>query len=82
MQDHKRCQNGLEMEPDCGQAQSHLPQQQGILKSASTMHINRELYNRDFMAELLKYSDRYIFFDASLGHSFITLLFITTEVET
>lgn len=52
------------------------------MKSASTMHINRELYNRDFMAELLKYSDRYIFFDASLGHSFITLLFITTEVET
>jgi hypothetical protein len=70
------------MEPDCGQAQSHLPQQQGILKPASTIHTNRELYNHDFMAELLKYSDEYIFLDASLGHSFITLLFITRKVET
>lgn len=52
------------------------------MKSASTIYTNRELYNHDFMAELLKYSDRYIFFDVSLGHSFITLLFITTEVET
>ena len=82
MQDHKRRQDGLGMEPDCGQAQSHLPQQQGILKLVSTILTNRELYNHDFMAELLKYSDRYIFFDVSLGHSSTTLLFITTEVET